>query len=440
MVPRNLDTSSLAISLPLTSSSLLMERGVLYGVSTQTQSPIIIDPFDSSFDNYHLVVVAPTGSGKSYFVKRMALRHLSAGTEFLVIDPEDEYRPLAKAVDGLVVRLSPSSPHRINPLDLLPPDDSSENVGENPLAQSVSAVLGRLELMLCAGSGPAGAPGVLDIYERAVLDRALCETYEDAGITPDPGTHDRLPPLISDLERVLSEIDGEVAARLALRLRRYIPGQGSLAAGLFAGHTNVVLGQPFVVFQIRDLPRELWPLAIHLIGSHVWNTARRDRRQRLLVVDEAATLLAHPSGGAFMADVARRARKYYLGLVTITQKVSDLTGSEHGDTILTNAAMKLLLKQSEEIIDAADARFRFTASERQLLLGAAKGEGLLLAKGGRWPIKIESSPAENRLATTDPRELDRLAAEAAEAERPAQLALSSLRPVVPANHREARTT
>jgi conjugal transfer ATP-binding protein TraC len=378
-------------------------------VSAQSQSPIIIDPFDSSFDNNNLAVMAPSGSGKSYFIKLLALRLLVAGTEFLVIDPEDEYRPVAQAVGGLVIRLAASSPHRLNPLDLVAQDPSSPEEAADPLAQSIAVVLGRLELLLCAGAGPGGAPGVLDVYERAVLDQALCATYAVAGITADPATHGRPAPLLADLHGVLDEIDSEIADRLAVRLRRHIPGAGSLGAGVFAGATNVTLDEPFVVFHIRELPKELWPLAIHLISGHVWNTARRVRRQRLLVVDEAAMLLAHPSGGAFLADVARRARKYYLGLVTIWQKVGDLTGSEHGETILTNSDMKLLLKQSEEIIDAADARFRFTPGERRFLLGALKGEGLLLARGGRWPMKIEASPAEHRLATTNPRELAELA-------------------------------
>jgi len=405
LVPRNLDTSSLAISLPLASSSLVMERGVLYGVAAQSQSPIIIDPFDSSFLNYNLAVIAPSGSGKSYFTKLLALRHLVAGTEFLVIDPEDEYRTVAEAVGGMVVRLAASSPHRLNPLDLAAADPALSGTDADPLAHSIAMVLGRLELLLCAGAGPGGAPGVLDIYERAVLDQALVQTYAAAGITSDPATHERPVPLLAHLHAVLNQTDGDVAAGLAMRMRRHIPGAGSLGAGVFAGRTNVVLDQPFVVFHIRELPKELWPLAIHLISSHVWNTARRVRRQRLLVVDEAAMLLAHPAGGAFLADVARRARKYFLGLVTIWQKVGDLTGSEHGETILTNSDMKLLLKQSEEIIDVADARFRFTPGERRFLLGALKGEGLLLARGGRWPIKIEASPAEHRLATTNPREL-----------------------------------
>jgi conjugal transfer ATP-binding protein TraC len=405
LVPRNLDTSSLAISLPLASSSLVMERGVLYGVAAQSESPIIIDPFDSSFLNYNLAVIAPSGSGKSYFTKLLALRHLVAGTEFLVIDPEDEYRAVADAVGGQIVYLAASSPHRLNPLELVAPEPGSAGSGADPLAQSIAVVLGRLELLLCAGAGPNGTPGVLDIYERAALDQALVQTYESAGITADPATHDRPAPLLAHLHAALNQLDTDVGARLATRLRRHIPGAGSLGAGVFAGRTNVALDQPFVVFHIRELPRELWPLAIHLISSHVWNTARRLRRQRLLVVDEAAMLLAHPSGGAFLADVARRARKHYLGLVTIWQKVGDLTGSEHGDTILTNSEMKLLLKQSEEIIDVADARFRFTPGERRFLLGALKGEGLLLAGGGRWPLKIEASPAEHRLATTNPRDL-----------------------------------
>src|SRR6266540_4047365 len=382
LVPRNLDTSSLAITLPMAASSVVMERGVLYGVSAQTQSPIIIDPFDGSFLNYNLAVIAPSGSGKSYFTKLLALRHLVAGTEFLVIDPEDEYRAVAEEAGGMVVRLAASSPHRLNPLDLVAPDPAISGAHSDLLA-----------------------PSTLDMYERAILDQALVQTYLAAGITPDPATHGQPAPLLAHLHAVLNQMESDVAGRLATRLRRHIPGAGSLGAGIFAGRTNVALDQPFMVFNIREFPRELWPLAIHLISGHVWNTARRIRRQRLLVVDEAAMLMAHPSGGAFLADVARRARKHFLGLVTIWQKVADLTSSEHGETILTNSEMKLLLKQSEEIIDAADTRFRFTPSERRFLLGALKGEGLLFARGGRWPIKIEGSPAEHRLATTNPREL-----------------------------------
>jgi hypothetical protein len=402
-VLRNLDTSALAATLPFVGSSLCMERGMLYGIAAGAQSPIIVDPFDDTFDNYHLAVMAPTGSGKSYFVKLLALRSLITGTDYLVIDPENEYTPLGNAVGGHVVRLAPSSMHRINPLDLVLPDVSEEVRGpEGALAEAISTVVSRLELLLCAGTGQNGSPGLLNVHERAVLDRALHLCYAETGITPETARDGRPAPLLRALHATLDGMNGEVAGQLALRLERHA------RAGLFAESTNVTLDSPLVVFQIRDLPRELWPLAIHWIGGYIWNIARRVRRPRRLVVDEAATLLAHPSGGAFLAEMARRARKYYLGLVTITQKVGDLTGSEHGDTILTNAAMKLLLKQTAEIIDAADARFRFTWEERRWLLGASKGEGLLLAGGQRHQIRILASKAEHALVTTNPRELAEL--------------------------------
>jgi hypothetical protein len=184
--------------------------------------------------------------------------------------------------------------------------------------------------------------------------------------------------------------------------------EGSLAAGLFAGPTNVELDPPFIVFQIRDLADELRPLAIHLIASWVWTRVRQQRRPRLLIVDEAWSLLRFPEGGAFLAALARRARKHYLGLVTITQQVSDLADGGHGESILANAAQVLLLKQKADTIDSATRRFRLTTDERQLLLGADKGEGLLLIRGNRIPIQIVASHAEYQLATTNPRDLEEL--------------------------------
>jgi type IV secretory pathway VirB4 component len=206
-------------------------------------------------------------------------------------------------------------------------------------------------------------------------------------------------------------MSGDAAASLAARLERYV--QGSLSAGLFAGPTNVKLDRRVVVFNIQQLEDELRPLAIHLIAGWVWTRVRRDGRPRLLVIDEAWSLLRFAEGGAFVAAMARRARKYYLGLVTITQQVADLADEGHGETILTNAAQVLLLKQKAETIDAATTRFRLTSDERQLLLGADKGEGLLLVRGNRIPLQVVASKTEYRLATTNPRDLEDLAAAAA---------------------------
>ena len=377
------------------------------------QSPIIIDPFDSSFLNYNLAVIAPSGSGKSYFTKLLALRHLVTGTEFLVIDPEDEYRAVAEAAGGLIVRLAASSPHRLNPLDLVRLIRSQLAPPTDPLAHSIAVVLAGWS---CFCALEQVQPALLASWTST---NAQYSTRHSSKRTTPLGSprippHTNAPrPSSAHLHAVLNRMDSDVAGHLAMRLRRHIPGAGSLGAGVFAGRTNVMLDQPFVVFHIRELPKELWPLAIHLISSHVWNY-RATRSP-----PEAAG--GRRSGDAACASLRWRVpgrrgaprSKHYLGLVTIWQKVGDLTGSEHGDTILTNSEMKLLLKQSEEIIDAADARFRFTPGERRLLLGALKGEGCSSARGGRWPIKIEASPAEHRLATTNPRDLSSLAQAAA---------------------------
>jgi conjugal transfer ATP-binding protein TraC len=343
------------------------------------------------------------GAGKSYFVKLMALRNLLAGVDFLVIDPEDEYGGVCQAAGGQYVRLASSSAHHLNPFDL-PGPGTAAVAGEatDVLAEQVTAVLGLLEVML------AEPGGTLNPYERGVLDRAAYQTYADKGIGTDPVTHARPAPLMRDLQAVLDATPNDVAAGLAARLHRYVGG--SLAGGLFAGPTNVALNRRLVVFNIQRLEDELRPLAMHLIANFVWNRVRAERRPRLLVIDEAWSLLRYAEGGAFISGMARRARKYYLGLVTITQDAADFLRSEHGRAVLVNAAMKLLLKQDPTTVDAVADAFQLSPDERQYLLGATKGEGLLFARGSRMALTIEASPAEHRLATTAPRELAEMAA------------------------------
>ena len=400
LVYRNLDTSSLATTFPFCSSSLSMERGVLYGVAKHNHSPVIFDPFDPGLENANMVVFAKSGAGKSYFTKLMALRNLLMGVDFLVVDPEDEYLSLCIAVGGQYVRLAVSSPHHLNPFDL-PPPDPADAEGRDPLAERIAALLALLEIMVA----PAGQP--LGPRERGVLDRALYQAYAAVGITADPATHDRPAPLLRDLRQALEEQPGETAADLALRLGRYVDGS---LAGLFGAATNVALDRPLVVFNVQALEQELRPLAIHQVASFVWNQVRRARKPRLLGVDEAWSLMQFSEGGAFLAAMARRARKYYLGLVTITQDVADFLDDEHGRTVLANAAIKLLMKQDASTIEPVVAAFRLSDEERGFLLGAAKGEGIFFARGSHVALQVEASPSEHRLATTAPRELAERAA------------------------------
>lgn len=400
---RNLDTSSLATMFPFSSSTLTMERGVLLGIAKHNHSPVIVDPFDGSLENANLVVFAQSGAGKSYFTKLLALRSLLGDVDFLIIDPEDEYRALCGAVNGQSIRLAsgvPSGPaQRLNPFDLPPAGEADE--GLDPLAEQVAALLALLEVMLAEPGRPLGT------HERAVLDRAFYQTYARAGITADPATHARPAPLLRDLHAALEASPGDVAAGLATRLRRYVDGS---LAGLFAGPTNVALDRRLAVFNLQALEPELRPVGVHLITGFVWSQVRRQRKPRLLVVDEAWSLMQYAEGGAFLAAMARRARKYWLGLVCISQDVADFLGCDQGRTVLGNAAMKLLLKQDSTTIDPVAAALRLSDEERRFLLAAGKGEGLFFARGAHVALTIEASPAEHRLATTAPRELAELAA------------------------------
>jgi conjugal transfer ATP-binding protein TraC len=375
---RNLDTSSLAMMFPFAGNTLTMDRGILYGIAQPSHTPVILDPFDTGLENANLVVFAKSGAGKSYFTKLLALRSLLTGTEFLVIDPEDEYQTLASAVGGQSIRMASSSEQHLNPFDL-PPVSDDERV--DPLAEQVAALIGLLEVML------AEPRQGLSTRERAVLDHACYQTYASAGITADSASHARPAPLLRDLLDTLVTRQGDpVAASLATRLHRYVEAQ-------------------VVVFNLQSLEPELRPLGIHLITSFVWHQVRRAQRPRFLIIDEAWSLLQYPEGGAFLASLARRARKYYLGLITITQDVADFLGAEQGRTVLTNAAMKFLMKQDSTTIEPVAAAFRLSPGERQLLLAAGKGEGLLFARGSRLALTVEASPREHQLATTAPQEI-----------------------------------
>jgi type IV secretory pathway VirB4 component len=347
--------------------------------------------------------MATPGAGKSYFVKLLALRSLLAGVDVLVVDPEGEYRALCAAAGGQHVRLAATSPRRINPFDLPLPDDRGAadapvagGDGGEPLAEQVAALVGLLEALVATPAAP------LTPDERAVLDRALFRTYAAAGITADPATHARPVPLLADLLAGLTEAGGATAAALAARLDRYVSGS---LAGLFAGPTNVTLDRRLVVFDLEALDPSLRPAAVHLVTALVWRELRRALRPRLLVVDEAWSLLQYPEGGAFLAGLARRARKRYLGLVTVSQDVPEFLRAPHGQIVLRTAATKLLLKQDPTAIDEVAAALRLSPDERRLLLGAARGEGLLCSGPVRRPVQILACAAEHALVTTAPAEV-----------------------------------
>jgi hypothetical protein len=404
-----LDCNSLATAFPFISNSLFMPGGVLVGI-TPNGEPVVIDEWAESLDNPHEFCGAITGAGKSYLYKirimRELLQHRKRGLQVVVIDPEKEYEDLCAALGGDFIRLAPGSEQHLNPFDLLPTGTNlaaylQDRSRGDRLADKVQALHALFDIML-ADRGPGGVT-MLTAREKGLLDRALYETYRQVGITADPRTHGRQAPLLGNLYGVLrSNVCGKDEYGLADRLYRFV--QGSLS-GPFNAPTDVALHNHLVVFDIRDMSGELRPIGVFLITDFVWTQVLHTTRPRKLYIDEAWSLIEHPEGGRFLANLARRARKRYLALVTITQNPELFATDEWGSVVAANAATKVLKKQDRTSADAITNRFQLTSGERQRLLTFGKHEALFLAGGKRVIIHIEASPLEHRLATTDPREL-----------------------------------
>lgn len=386
LVTRNLDTGSLSTTFPFTSAELTTNEGILYGLNRHNNSLVIFDRF--GLENANEVVFAKSGAGKSYTVKLEALRWLMWGTDIIVIDPENEYKTLAEAVGGSYLNLSLNSDQRINPFDLSPIMEGQR--GEDVLRSSVVTVHGLLKLML----------GGVSPEEDAVLDRALYECYALKDITPDPETHKNPPPLMGDLQSVLENMTG--AESLVRRLEKYTTGT---FAGLFNKPTNFDLNRGFIGFSVRDLEEQLRPIGMYLILGFIWNRVKHDLRRRLLIVDEAWLLMQNEDSAKFVYSLAKRARKYYLGLTIISQDVEDMISSQYGRAVITNASLTILLKQAPSAADRLAQVFNLTEGEKFLLLEADVGEGLFFAGLNHVAIKIISSYSEDQIITTDPQQL-----------------------------------
>jgi conjugal transfer ATP-binding protein TraC len=411
---RTLDTTSMAFSFPFVVNSVSTSHGVLIGRDRTGHLPILLDPFHPELENANIAILAPAGSGKSFAAKLLFLRSLLTGTHVLVIDPEGEASRLCAAVGGQRIRLGAGSHERLNPLDLpaAPADVAGDPEAASPVREQASSVVGLMDVMLGTPAEPLGPDA------RAVIDSAIRSTYAAAGIYDNrPETWSRPAPLLADLRATLETMQssfGNLAARLALRLQPYTEGNLS---GLFRGPTTARLGSHLTVFDTSDIKNEQQQaLTTYLVSQWVWGRIRQERRPRLLVVDEAWNLLRTPEGGSFLTGVVRRARKHWLGVVTISQSVSEFLRSPHGQTILGNSAVRLLLRQAPAGIEDVVQTFDLTEVDRATLLAAGKGEGLLFVRGQRVYVQIEASPAEYPLITTAPREVAAIEAEEARAE------------------------
>ena len=388
-VVRNMNTSPLSTTFPFISSELTSNDGILYGLNRHNDGLVIFDRF--TLENANSVVFAKSGAGKSYAVKLEILRYLMMGVDVIVIDPENEYKALSDSVGGSYMRVSLNSDRRINPFDLPKALEGEEAKPGDLLRSVIMDLTGLMKLML----------GSLTPLEASLLDKALIDVYATKGITmdtPDPSVF--TPPTMEDLYAVLSSMEG--AEQMAQRVQKYTTGT---FAGLFNKPTNIALDNGLVVFSVRDLEDELRPVAMYVILGYIWNKVRSQMKKRLLVIDEAWSMMQHEDSARFLFGLVKRARKYYLGVTTITQDVEDFLKSSYGKPIITNSSMQLLLKQSPTAIEILKKIFNLTEGEKYMLLNSGVGQGLFFAGLKHVALQIIASYTEDRIITTNPEEI-----------------------------------
>ncbi len=385
-VHSNLNTGPASTLFPFVSADLTSNKGILYGVNRHNNSLILFDRF--SLENANSVIFAKSGSGKSYTAKLEILRSMMTGTEVIIIDPENEYKYLTETVGGSFFKVSLNSSNHINPFDLpLPIEGESQ---ADVLRSNIINLVGLMRLML----------GNLSPEEDAIIDRALAETYASRDITPDVDFSNATPPTLSDFQAILESMEG--GSSLAMRLEKYTKGSYS---GFLNNQTNIDMTNKLVVFSIRDMEAELRPIAMYLIIRYVWNVIRSELKKRILLVDEAWVMMQHEDAASFLYGIAKRCRKYYLGLTTITQDVNDFINSKYGKAILTNSSLQLLLKQSPATIDTVKESFNLSEEEKYLLLECGVGEGIFFAGLKHAAIKVIASYTEDQIITSNPEDI-----------------------------------
>lgn len=383
-----LNTSPLSTTFPFISADVTSNQGILYGVNRHNNSLILFDRF--SMENANMVVFAKSGAGKSYAVKLEILRSMMMGTAAIVIDPENEYESLTKTVGGLMIRISLNTKQHINPFDL--PKEKNRDMSEI-LRSNIADLLGLLKLML----------GSMTPEEESILEQAIRETYAIRDITESTLVDDldaKSFPLMDDLYEMLRNMKG--AEDLGIRLEKYTKG---VFAGFVNKPTNVNIDNQLAVFNIRDLEEELRPVAMYLILHFIWNRIRSDIQKRVVVVDEAWVMMEHEDAARFMFSIAKRIRKYYGGLTTITQDISDFMASKRGKAIVSNSSLQLLMRQSQSSIDVVADTFYLTDQEKYLLMDCNVGEGIFFAGAKRAAIQVVASYNEHKIVTTRPEEV-----------------------------------
>jgi type IV secretory pathway VirB4 component len=383
-----INSSTASSFFPFISSELVDESGVFFGINLQNAGFVILDRW--RYENPHLVILARSGAGKSYTTKLEVMRNLMLGTDVLILDPENEYQSIAEIYNGSFISLSLKGEANFNPFDLPPvlPNEEPLDVYKEHIADLISFC------QLIIGEK-------LSSEDLAILDQALNQTYALFNILPDQDFSkiERFPTL-NDLEKVLGGLVG--GSELASKFYPYTQGNFS---GFINKPTSVELEKRLIVFGFRDLPEILRPIGMFVVLNYILNRVRREMKKRLVIIDEAWWIMRQEAGAEFLLNAVKRGRKYNLAITTITQDVEDFLNSSYGRPIITNSAIVFLMKQSPATIDICGQAFALSEGEKQFLLQAERGQGLILVGQRKIPVYILASYAEDQIIKTRPEQL-----------------------------------
>lgn len=385
---RNIPSDALAACFPFTTAYLNIDsEGILFGLNKNNNIPIILDPF--TFANYNGLILGTSGGGKSVTAKLFILRNVLRGVKTIIIDPQGEYAELTKAHGGQLIDIQRNSETIINPFDLMGSD-----LGEKTIA------LIDLFKILC---------GELTEVQKNILDKAIHIIYQQKGIQPNiPESWNNEPPIMGDLyneivkeKRTATRIERMTYEALENRLRIYVHGSFSF----INRQTNLNLTNDLICFNITNMPSQIKPVMMYLVLDFVHKKMQKDRERKILVIDEAWSLLRFADQSKSIFELIKTARKFGLGITIITQEVEDLLTSPAGKTILANTAWKFLSRQEPAAIADLAEKFHLNNEEQNYLLTAMPGEGLLFAMNDHIPLKVVPSPQEYELITTNPDEI-----------------------------------
>jgi len=386
-VSRNITTSGLSAFFPFTSSFFKFDKtGIWFGLG-KNNIPMIRDVFKLS--NANGICLAASGSGKSYLSKLFISRYLLNGTKVIVIDPQGEYKELVKKFDGQRIDLSRTSNTIINPLDLM-----GHSYPEKRLT-----LMDLMPVML----------GDLTEPQKSFIDRALTEAYERKGIyMKDEKSWSNEPPILGDVLNILQKLEKKATSLEKTSIRSLTNRLNLYVNGVFSflnRHTNINFNNKFVCLDIVNMPKQVKPTIMFLILDYVYTKMRSDIERKILVIDEAWSLLSRTEDASYIFEIVKTCRKFNLGLLLINQEVEDMLSSKAGRSVLANSSYTLLLKQKPAVIDSIQKTFHLSDSERISLLTAMTGEGILIIEDEHSPIKIIASEKEHDIITTNADEI-----------------------------------